>query len=104
MIFVAGLKSFSIHQGVSLVSDDRLTSLEALRYLSHPPLSEVCDLNLYLFQFQSSASLVAVSVPIFGVPLLSSVKAGCTKTIVLLKQIIYEVIIVKEVSSLAEEI
>lgn len=64
---------------MSLLSDDWLTSMEVLRYLNHPPFSKVNDLNLFLFEFQGSSLLVAVSVPILGVPFLSSVKAGSVK-------------------------
>ena len=53
--------------------------MEALRYLNHPPFGEVNNLNRFLFNFQSSPLLVAVSVPILGVPFLSSVKAGSVK-------------------------
>ena len=54
---------------------DCLSSVEALRYLfnlNQPPFGEVNDLNLFLFEFQSSLLLVAVSVPILGVPFLLS--------------------------------
>ena len=41
-------------------------------YLNQPPFGEVNDLNLLLFEFQSSLLLVAVSVPILGLPFLLS--------------------------------
>ena len=41
-------------------------------YLSQPPFGEVNDLNLLLFEFQSSLLLVAVSVPTLGVSFLLS--------------------------------
>ena len=50
--------------------------MEVLRYLNHPPFSKVNDLNLFLFEFQGSSLLVAVSVPILGVPFLSSLEAA----------------------------
>ena len=50
-------------------------------YLNQPPFGEVNDLNLFLFEFQSSLLLAAVStVPILGVPfLLSAVITGSMK-------------------------
>ena len=53
--------------------------MEALRYLDHLPFGEVNDLNLFLFEFQSSPLLVAVLVPGLGLPFLSSVKTGSMK-------------------------
>ena len=50
--------------------------MEALRYFNHLPFGEVNDLNLFLFEFQSSPLLVAVLVPSLGMPFLSSVKTG----------------------------
>ena len=47
-------------------------------YLNQPPFGEVNDLNLFLFEFHSSLLLVAVSVPILGVPFLLS--AGITSS------------------------
>ena len=35
-------------------TDESLTLIETLRYLNHPPFGEVNDLNLFLFEFQSS--------------------------------------------------
>ena len=61
---------------------DCLSSVEALRYLlpHQPPFGEVNDLSLFLFEFQSSLFLVAVSVPILGLPfLLSAVITGSMK-------------------------
>ena len=50
---------------------DCLSSMEALRYyLSQLTFGEVNDLNLFLFEFQSILLLVAVLVPILGVPFL----------------------------------
>ena len=48
-------------------------------YLNHLPFGEVNDLNLFLFEFQSSPLLVAVPVPSLGMPFLSSVKTGSMK-------------------------
>lgn len=75
MRFVAGLESISLHERVSHLSDDwQLASMEALTYHYHPPFSEVNNVNLFLFEFQSCPLLVAVSIPKFlGVPFLSPV-------------------------------
>ena len=74
MRFVAGLESISMHERVSHLCDDWQASMEALTYHYHPRFSEVNNVNLFLFEFQSCPLLVAVSIPKFlGVPFLSPV-------------------------------
>ena len=74
MRFVAGLESVPMHERVSHLSDDWQASMEALTDLYHSPFSEVNNVNLFLFKFQSNCPLlVSVSVPILGVPFLSPV-------------------------------
>ena len=74
MRFVAGLERISIHERVSHLSDDWQASMEALTNHYHPPFSEVNNVNIFLFEFQSCPLLVAVSVPKFlDVPFLSPV-------------------------------
>ena len=60
---------------------DCLSSVEALRYhLNQLTFGEVNDLNLFLFEFQIILLLVAVLVPILGVPfLLATVITGSMK-------------------------
>ena len=60
---------------------DCLSSVEALRYyLNQLTFGEVNDLNLFSFEFQIILLLVAVLVPILGVPfLLPAVITGSMK-------------------------